>query len=27
VMSIKEKIEASEFNQANVQIIHIELLD
>ena len=26
-MSIKEKIEASEFNQANVQIIHIELLD
>ncbi len=27
VMSIKEKIEASEFNQADVQIIHIELLD
>ena len=27
VMSIKEKIESSEFNQANVQIIHIELLD
>ena len=27
VVSIKEKIEASEFNQANVQIIHIELLD
>ena len=27
VMSIKEKIEASEFNQAEVQIIHIELLD
>jgi len=27
VMSIKQKIEASEFNQANVQIIHIELLD
>ena len=27
VMGIKEKIEASEFNQANVQIIHIELLD
>ena len=27
VMSIKDKIEASEFNQANVQIIHIELLD
>ena len=27
VMSIKKKIEASEFNQADVQIIHIELLD
>ena len=27
VMSIKDKIEASEFNQADVQIIHIELLD
>ena len=27
VMSIKQKIEASEFNQADVQIIHIELLD
>ena len=27
VMSIKEKIEASEFNQADVQIIHIELLN
>ena len=27
VMSIKNKIEASEFNQADVQIIHIELLD
>ena len=27
VMSIKQKIEASEFNQAGVQIIHIELLD
>ena len=27
VMSIKHKIEASEFNQADVQIIHIELLD
>ena len=27
VMSIKKSIEASEFNQAEVQIIHIELLD
>ena len=27
VMSIKDKIEASEFNQADVKIIHIELLD
>ena len=27
VMSIKDKIETSEFNQADVQIIHIELLD
>ena len=27
VMSIKQKIETSEFNQADVQIIHIELLD
>jgi len=27
VLSIKDKIEASEFNQADVQIIHIELLD
>ena len=27
VMSIKEKIESSEFNQADVQIIHIELLN
>ena len=27
VMSIKDKIDASEFNQADVQIIHIELLD
>ena len=27
VMSIKKKIQASEFNQADVQIIHIELLD
>ena len=27
VMSIKAAIEASEFNQADVQIIHIELLD
>ena len=27
VMSIKKKIEASKFNQADVQIIHIELLD
>jgi homoserine dehydrogenase len=27
VMSIKKKIEASEFNKADVQIIHIELLD
>ena len=27
VMSIKKKIEASEFNQADVQIIHIEILD
>ena len=27
VVSIKDKIEASEFNQADVQIIHIELLD
>ena len=27
VISIKKKIEASEFNQADVQIIHIELLD
>ena len=27
VMSIKQKIEASKFNQADVQIIHIELLD
>ena len=27
VMSIKQKIELSEFNQADVQIIHIELLD
>ena len=27
VLSIKKKIEASEFNQADVQIIHIELLD
>jgi homoserine dehydrogenase len=27
VMSIKKSIEASDFNQAEVQIIHIELLD
>tara|TARA_B110000967_G_scaffold209780_1_gene267631 strand:- start:5208 stop:6485 length:1278 start_codon:yes stop_codon:yes gene_type:complete len=27
IMSIKKSIEASEFNQAEVQIIHIELLD
>jgi len=26
-MSIKKSIEASDFNQAEVQIIHIELLD
>ena len=27
IMSIKKSIEASDFNQAEVQIIHIELLD
>jgi len=27
VMNIKKAIEASDFNQAEVQLIHIELLD